>query len=76
MDKIKVVTGAITGVASLAGSGTVTVATLTTPAPGILGLVGLTTTTTVTLPVAGIVATAGLVGYGVYKGIKLAKKKI
>ena len=73
MDDLKVV-GAITGAAVATGTGSVTVATLTSSAPGILGVLGFTTTTTVALPVAGIVATSGLVGYGVYKGVEFARK--
>lgn len=58
--------------ATAAGIGsTVTVATVTS-VPGLLVALGLGTTTTVALPVAGVVAAAGLVGYGVYKGVKLA----
>lgn len=56
-----------------ASLGSITVATVTSAVPGILGWVGLTTTTVVALPAAGIVAGAGLVGYGVYKGIQLAQ---
>ena len=67
--------GAIaTTVASSAGLGSITVATLTTSAPGILGAIGLTTTTAVTLPITGIVGASALVGYGVYKGVKMAKR--
>jgi hypothetical protein len=46
------------------------VATITSSAPGLLGIIGLTTTTTVALPVAGIVAGAGLATYGVVKVLK------
>jgi hypothetical protein len=53
--------------------GTVTVATITTPASGIAGVLGLTTTAAVTLPVAGIVVAAAAIGYGVYKGVEAAK---
>jgi hypothetical protein len=53
--------------------GTVTVATITTPATGIAGLLGFTTTAAVTLPVAGIVVVAAAIGYGVYKGVEAAK---
>lgn len=73
MDDIKIV-GAITGTAAAAGTGSVTVATVTSAAPGVLGILGFTTTTTVALPVAGIVATAGLMGYGLYRGLELARK--
>lgn len=72
MDDLKVV-GAITSAAAATGSGTITVATVTSPAAGILGVVGFTTTTTVALPVAGVVAVAGLVGFGLYKGISYAR---
>lgn len=68
--------GAIaTTVASTAGAGSITVATLTTSAPGILGAIGLTTTTTVALPVAGIIGASALLGYGVYQGVKMASKE-
>ncbi len=46
-----------------------TIATITSPAPGILGVLGFTTTTTVALPVAGILAAGGLVLFGIYKGL-------
>ncbi|MEW5859341.1 MAG: hypothetical protein AB1861_18465 [Cyanobacteriota bacterium] len=68
--------GAIAAASSAAaGLGSITVATVTSAAPGILGWVGLATTTTVALPVAGIVAASGLVGYGIYKGVKLATEQ-
>jgi hypothetical protein len=70
----KTISAAITGVASLAGTGSITVATITAPAPGFLGVIGLTTTTTVALPVAGVIAFAALAGFGIYKGVKLARK--
>ena len=73
MDETKGVIGAIMGTASLAGTGSVTVASITAPAPGILGAVGLTTTTTVASPVAGIVGAACLLGYGAYKGFQWAQ---
>lgn len=73
MDDAKAI-GAIVSTAASAGTGSITVATITAPAPGILGAIGLTTTTTVALPVAGVVAVAGLAGYGVYKGVQWAKK--
>ncbi|HIK32850.1 MAG TPA: hypothetical protein IGS17_14395 [Oscillatoriales cyanobacterium M59_W2019_021] len=74
MDEAKVI-GAIAGAAASAGSGSVTVATVTTSAPGILGMLGFATTTTVALPVGGVVAVAALVGYDLYKGVKIAKEK-
>lgn len=67
--------GAIVTSAAAAGTGSVSVATITSSAPGILGAIGFTTTTTVALPVAGVVAAAGLVGYGLYKGIQAAQGK-
>lgn len=73
MDDLKIV-GAITSAAAATGSGTITVATVTSPAAGILGAIGLTTTTTVVLPVAGVVAAAGLVGFGLYKGVSYARR--
>lgn len=74
MDDLKVV-GAITSAAAATGTGSVTIATVTSSAPGILGVLGFTTTTTVALPVAGVVAAAGLVGFGIYKGVELARKQ-
>lgn len=74
MDDLKIV-GAITSAAAATGTGSVTIATVTSSAPGILGVLGFTTTTAVTLPVAGIVAAAGLVGFGFYKGVKFARKQ-
>ena len=59
--------GAIAATASAAGTGSITVATITSTAPGILGVLGFTTTATVALPVAGLVAAGGLFGYGFYK---------
>jgi hypothetical protein len=67
--------GAIVGAASaVGGTSSVTVATITSSAPGILGALGFATTTTVALPVAGIVAVAGLVGYGLSKGKQQARR--
>lgn len=57
----------IAGTASAVGTGSITVATITSTAPGILGVLGFTTTTAVTLPVAGLVAAGGLLGFGAYK---------
>lgn len=74
MDDLKVV-GAISSAAAATGTGSVTIATVTSSAPGILGVLGFTTTTTVALPVAGIVAAAGLVGFGIYKGVEFARKQ-
>jgi hypothetical protein len=70
MDDAKILGGIVTTAASSAGAGAITVATVTSSAPGILGAIGLTTTTTVALPVAGIVATAGLAAYGAFKVVK------
>jgi hypothetical protein len=74
MDDLKVV-DAITSAAAATGTGSVTIATVTSSAPGILGVLGFTTTTTVALPVAGIVTAAGLVGFGIYKGVEFARKQ-
>ena len=71
---LKAVGAIATTVASSAGLGSITVATLTTSAPRILGAIGLTSTTAVTLPVTGIVGASALLGFGVYKGIQMAKK--
>ena len=73
MDDLKIV-GAITSAAAATGTGSVTLATITSSAPGVLGVLGFTTTTTVALPVAGIVAVAGLAWYGVHKGKEFARK--
>lgn len=66
-DDTKVI-GAI-GVAAAAAEvlGSVTIATYTTAAPGILGAIGLTTTATVAAPAAGIVAVGGLLYFGAMK---------
>jgi hypothetical protein len=61
---------AIAGTASAAGTGSVTVATITSTAPGILGVLGFTTTTTVALPVVGLVAAGGLIGFGFWKALE------
>jgi len=74
MDDLKVV-GAITSAAAATGTGSVTIATLTSSAPGILGVLGFTTTTTVALPIAGILAVTGLIGFGVYKGVEIARQQ-
>lgn len=57
------------------GTSSVTIATITSSAPGILGVIGFTTTTTVTLPVAGVVAAGALVGFGVIKGVEIARQQ-
>jgi hypothetical protein len=57
----------IAGTATAAGTGSITVATITAPAAGILGVIGFTTTTTVALPVAGLVAAGGLLWFGACK---------
>jgi hypothetical protein len=60
--------GAIAAASSAAaGLGSITVATVTTTAPGILGIIGFTTTSVVALPAAGIVAGVGLAAFGVKK---------
>ncbi|MEG3910497.1 hypothetical protein QT979_21380 [Microcoleus sp. w2-18bC1] len=74
MDDLKIV-GAITSAAAATGTGSVTIATITSSAPGILGVIGFTTTTTVALPVAGVVAVAGLVAFGVFKGVEMARQQ-
>ena len=68
------VVGAIGGASMAAGAtmGTITLLTTTAPAWGPLGWIGLTTTTVVAAPAAGIVAVMGLVGFGLYKGWRLA----
>lgn len=51
--------------------------TSTVAAPGIAGFLGFTTTATtlVALPVAGVIGAAGLLGYGLYKGVEYARKQ-
>ncbi|MEG3970135.1 hypothetical protein QUA00_21285 [Microcoleus sp. T2B6] len=66
MDDLKMV-GAITSAAAATGAGSVTIATITSSAPGILGVIGFTTTTTVALPIAGVVAVGGLLAVGFLK---------
>lgn len=56
--------------AAAAGTGTITIATYTTAAPGILGAIGFTTTATVAVPVAGVIAVGGLFAYGAMKVFK------
>jgi hypothetical protein len=74
MDDMKAIAGLVTAAGTSAGAGSITVATLTSSAPGILGAIGLTTTTTVALPIAAIVGVGGLLGYGIWQGIKHAQK--
>jgi hypothetical protein len=65
--------GAITGFASTAAAahlGSITVATMTSAAPGIAGWLGFTATSVVALPVAGVVTAGGLLAYGGYKVVK------
>ncbi len=73
--EVKAVGAIATTIASTAGAGSITVATLTTSAPGILGAIGLTTTTTVALPIAGVIGASALLGYGIYKGVQIASKE-
>lgn len=72
MNEMKAI-GAIVTSAAAAGTSTIPVATITSSAPGVLGVLGLTTTTTVTLPVAGVVAAAGLIAFGIYRGVQAAQ---
>jgi len=74
MDDLKIV-GAITSAAAATGTGSVTIATITSSAPGILGVLGFTTTTTVALPIAGVLAVAGSIGIGVHQGLKIASQQ-
>jgi hypothetical protein len=70
MDDAKIIGSIAASAAGSVGAGSITVATVTSSAPGLLGVIGLTTTTTVALPVAGIIAGAGLAAYGAMKVIK------
>jgi hypothetical protein len=74
MNDLKIA-GFISSAAAAFGTTSVTIATITTPAPGILGVIGLTTTTTVVLPAAGLVAAGALVAYGVSEGVKIARQQ-
>lgn len=65
--------GAFAGVVASALPGSVTVATLTAPAPGIAGLLGMTATSTVAVPLAApVIVGGGLVvgGFHMYKYLK------
>jgi hypothetical protein len=66
---LKAIAGAASATAGLGsiGLGSIPVATVTTTAPGILGVLGFTTTTVVALPAVGIVAGVGLAAFGVKK---------
>lgn len=72
LDDTKAISAIATSVAA-AGTSTITVATYTTAAPGILGAIGLTTTATVAVPVGGVLAVGGLLAYGAVK-VKKAMK--
>ncbi len=67
-------TVAVSGAASFTG-GSITIATITTPAPGILGAIGLTTTSTIVVPIAAVAGVAAMAGYGIYKGFQMAKSQ-
>jgi len=70
--------GAIAGFSSAAVAahlGSITVATMTSAAPGIAGLLGFTTTAVVALPVAGVVTAGGILGYGGYKVVKFLQNQ-
>jgi len=68
---------ASTAVATIGTEVAVATISTTVPAAGIAGFFGFTTiaTTVVTLPVGGVVAAAGLLGFGIYKGVELARKQ-
>jgi uncharacterized membrane protein YphA (DoxX/SURF4 family) len=68
MDDFKKVAGMVAAAGTVFGTSTATVATITTPAAGILGLVGFTTTTVVALPLAGVAAVTLVAGCGLKKG--------
>jgi uncharacterized membrane protein len=69
------VLSAVTSAVSSASLGSVTIATVTTPVPGLLGVLGFTTTATVTLPVAGLVVAGTAIGVGAYMGLDYLQKK-
>lgn len=75
MDELATTGTAAAAVGAAAGiGGTVTVATITTPAAGLLGAVGFTTTTVVALPVAGIVLAGAAAAFGIKKGLEFYEK--
>lgn len=61
----------IAGAASSVIPGSITVASITSPAAGLAGLVGMTTTTAVTVPIAAPI----IIGAGIYLGYKYMKDK-
>jgi len=72
------VLGALAGSSSAVAAahlGSITVATITSAAPGIAGWLGFTATTVVALPVAGVVAAGGILGYGGYKVVQFLQSQ-
>ena len=67
------ITAAVSSAATLTGGGSITIATVTTTAPGILGAIGLTTTSAVAVPVAAVAAVAVVAGVGIFYGVKMAQ---
>ncbi|MBA2749226.1 MAG: hypothetical protein H0U45_10930 [Tatlockia sp.] len=74
-DDAKALAAIVSTAGASVGLGAIVVAEVTAPVAGVLGVLGFTTTTVVALPVAGIVGFAGLMGYGLYKGVKKAQGK-
>jgi hypothetical protein len=79
MGNLKALSTIGTAVATMIRTDSVVVATMrsTIAAPGILGYLGLTrtATTVISLPVVGVVTVAGLIGYGIYQGVKYAQRE-
>ncbi len=74
MDDFKKAAQVVAAAGAVFGANTVTVATITTPAAGILGVLGFTTTATVALPLAGVAAATVVAGCGAKKGWDLISK--
>ena len=55
-------------------AGSIVVAEVTSPATGILGVLGFTATTTVALPVASVIAVGGLLCFGWSKAQEFSKR--
>lgn len=70
---VKVISALASSAAAIPGS--ITVATVTTPAAGIAGVLGFTATSAVALPIGGVIAVGALVSYGVHKGLQAAKEE-
>lgn len=70
MNDVKAIGAFLTTAAAIPGALSIPIVT---SAPGVLGVLGFTTTATVVLPFAGMAAAAGVISYGVYKGVQAAQ---